>query len=246
MRGSIVSILAGLACIFVGAGARTANAQSAIPVTFSGIVIDDDRAPLADAELALRRGQTTVKVRSGDDGRFTFTDVPSGVAVITVRRLGYQQRNIDVQVAATTARVPLEVALVPIATDVEAVVIDAKKGHLREFMVRRQQSNFGYFFDQNEIRTKSPRHVSELFRTVPGATIRASGRTGGNTVRLRGCQPRVWLDGVRAQDAEVDEVISPSEVGGIEIYPSFAGVPPQYMDKENRACGVVVIWTRQY
>ena len=53
------------------------------------------------------------------------------------------------------------------------------------------------------------------------------------------------VDGVRADNAEIDELISPSEIAGMEIYPSFAGVPAEYMDKENRACGVVLVWTRQ-
>jgi hypothetical protein len=48
-----------------------------------------------------------------------------------------------------------------------------------------------------------------------------------------------------AQDAEIDEIIAPSEIAGIEIYPSWAGVPAQYMDRENRACGTVLIWSRQ-
>ena len=234
---------------FVSAGGlvgRSALAQAAASVTVSGIVIADDRTPLSDAVLGLERGGRTIsRVRSGGDGRFIFTDVPAGSASITVRRLGYQQRRLDLDIGAATAKNPLEVEMVPVATDVEAVTIEGAKGRLQEFNDRRAKNNFGYYFDQNEIRKKSPRYVSEIFRTIPGARLRVSRRTG-NILELRNCTPRIWLDGIRADNAEIDELISPSEIAGIEIYPSFAGVPAQYMDKENRACGVILVWTRQF
>ena len=238
--------IAGIAFVSAGSLAgRAALAQTASSVTVSGIVIADDRSPLSDAVLGLeRQGQTISRVRSGNDGRFTFTDVPAGSASITVRRLGYQQRRLNLDIGAATAKEPLEVAMVPVATDVEAVTIEGASGKLQAFNDRRTRNNFGYFFDQNEIRKKNPRYVSELFRTIPGARLQTSRRTG-NILELRNCTPRIWLDGVRADGAEIDEIISPSEIAGIEIYPSFAGVPAEYMDKENRACGVVLVWTRQ-
>lgn len=228
-----------------GVAGRAVLAQTATPVTISGIVIADDRSPLSDALLGLeRRGQTLSRVRSGSDGHFTFIDVPAGAASITVRRLGYQQRRLDVDISASTAKEPLEVALVPVATDIEAVTIEGATGKLQAFNDRRARSSFGYFFDQNDIRKKNPRYASELFRTIPGARLLASRRTG-NILELRNCTPKIWLDGVRADNAEIDELIAPSEIAGLEIYPSFAGVPAEYMDKENRACGVVLVWSRQ-
>jgi hypothetical protein len=227
-------------------GAATASAQApAAPVTLSGIVVADDHSPLSDAVLGLERGgQTVYRVRSGSDGRFTFPDVPAGSAFLTVRRLGYEQRKLNVDINSAMAKEPFEVQLLPIATDVEAVTIEGATGKLQAFNDRRARNNFGYFFDQNDIRKKNPRFVSELFRTIPGARLQASRRTG-NILELRNCTPRIWVDGVRADNAEIDELISPSEIAGLEIYPSFAGVPAEYMDKENRACGVVLVWTRQ-
>lgn len=225
--------------------AQAATAQGAAQVTLSGVVLADDRTPLSDAVLAIERsGQTLYRVRSLSDGRFSFTDIPGGVAAITVRRLGYLQRRLEFDINAATTKDPLEILLTPVATDVEAVTIEGATGKLQGFNDRRVRNNFGYFFDQNDIRRKNPRYVSELFRYIPGARLQAS-RRNGNILELRNCTPRIWLDGVRADNAEVDELISPSEIAGLEIYPSFAGVPAEYMDKENRACGVVLVWTRQ-
>ncbi|HYS68829.1 MAG TPA: carboxypeptidase-like regulatory domain-containing protein [Gemmatimonadaceae bacterium] len=224
---------------------RTALAQTVAPVTLTGVVLADDRTPLSDAVLGLERGgQTLYRARSLSDGHFTFTDVPGGMAAITIRRLGYLQRRLEFDLNAATTKEPFEILLTPVATDVEAVTIEGASGRLQGFNDRRVRNNFGYFFDQNDIRRKGPRYVSELFRTIPGARLQAS-RRAGNVLELRNCTPRIWIDGVRADGAEIDELISPSEIAGLEIYPSFAGVPAEYMDKENRACGVVLVWTRQ-
>lgn len=219
--------------------------QTAGHLTLSGVVLADDRTPLPDAVLGVERsGQTMYRTRSLSDGHFTFLDIAGGVAEITVRRLGYLQRRLEVDLNVSTTKEPLEILLTPVATDVETVTIEGATGRLQGFNERRVRNNFGYFFDQNDIRRKSPRFVSELFRNIPGARLQAS-RRNGNILELRNCTPRIWLDGIRADNAEIDELISPSEIAGIEIYPSFAGVPAEYMDKENRACGVILVWTRQ-
>jgi hypothetical protein len=54
----------------------------------------------------------------------------------------------------------------------------------------------------------------------------------------------VRLDGQRVPGAELDEIIAPSEIAAIEFYPSSAGIPPQYMERGNRLCGLVLVWTR--
>ena len=245
IRHRLPSAMAVACLCTAGTTGRPLQAQSATPVTFSGVVLADDRTPLSDAVLGVERsGQTLFRVRSASDGHFTFTDIPGGMAALTVRRLGYVQRRLEFDISAAIAKDPLEIMLTPVATDVEAVTIEGATGKLQGFNARRVRNNFGYFFDQNDIRRKSPRYVSELFRTIPGARLQAS-RRSGNILELRNCTPRIWVDGVRADNAEIDELISPSEIAGLEIYPSFAGVPAEYMDKENRACGVVLVWTRQ-
>jgi len=89
-------------------------------------------------------------------------------------------------------------------------------------------------------RPDTPASFSEQFQAQ---VLVASGI--GNRVLLRGCRPRIWVNGVRTVNAEVDEVAAPSEIDGLEIYPSIAGTPAQYMDRENRGCGTVIIWTRR-
>ncbi|MEO8577197.1 MAG: carboxypeptidase-like regulatory domain-containing protein [Gemmatimonadales bacterium] len=239
-------VVVAVTATLLAAGPPTASlrAQASTPHRVAGIVIDQARTPVPGAELTLRRGSQSMKTRSNDSGRFDFGQLSSGPVAIAVHRLGFRERTVNVEVGSAAAQSDLEIDLLAIPADIEAVVIDGTGGRLQEFAEHRKQRKFGHFFDQNEIRSKNPRFVSELFRGIPGARLfPAAG--GGSRLLLRECRPRIWLDGVVAQDAEIDEVIAPSEIAGIEIYSSWAGIPAQYQDRENRACGVVLIWSRQ-
>jgi hypothetical protein len=213
-------------------------------VTVQGIVVDDAKEPIPNAQLSLKPyGESPRLTRSGNDGHFTFEGVPQGAGSITVKRIGYKLRTLPLEIAAAE-NPSLEVALVAVAEEIDPVTVDANSGRMAEFTDHRQNSSFGHFFDQKDIQRIGPRYVSELFRKVPGARIEVAPGIG-NRVFLRGCRPRVFVNGVRTVNAEVDEVAAPSEIDGLEIYPSMAGTPAQYMDRENRACGTVVIWTRR-
>jgi Carboxypeptidase regulatory-like domain/TonB-dependent Receptor Plug Domain len=221
-----------------------AQMQSPARYEVSGIVIDEGKAPIPSAELALmRRGEASRLVRSGADGRFSFTNVRPGPIALTVRRIGYKATSVDVDVSPAGAVPPVEIELQEVASDIDDVIVEASKGHLREFYAHKGTNNFGKFFDQKDIERLARSYVSEVFRGVPGATIQASDRTG-NRILLRGCSPTVWVDGIRAAGAEVDEVARPSDLAGMEVYPSWAGLPIQYQDRDNRMCGVIVLWTR--
>jgi hypothetical protein len=43
--------------------------------------------------------------------------------------------------------------------------------------------------------------------------------------------------------ARLDDLLVPSAIAGIEVYPSTTGLPPKYQATGAR-CGVIVIWTR--
>jgi carboxypeptidase family protein/TonB-dependent receptor-like protein len=236
-----------LAACFFSAAIHSSAAQSPGPskfVTLEGIVVDGAESPLADAQLSLKPyGLATRSARSGKDGRFSFDAVPVGTGSITVKRLGYKLRTMPVDVSASN-NPSLEVSLEEVAEELDPVSVDATSGRMAEFTNHRENSSFGHFFDQADIQKIAPRFLSELFRGIPGAQV-SVGSGVGNRVTLRGCRPRIWVNGVRTVNTEVDELAAPSEVDGIEIYPSMAGTPAQYMDRENRACGTVVMWTRR-
>ncbi len=221
------------------------SAQTA-PFRVTGIVKDSAGAPVPEAEVTvMKRGTLRRPVATDAQGRFELRDVPAGHLTIRVRRLGYQPRTVDVVVGATAPTTFLEIIVTPAPAQLEEVRVDPNPaGRLREFYDHRQQrGSFARFLELADIRRLAPTTASELFRTVPGITIRAA-TTGGNSIRIRGCQPTVWVDGQRIPGAELDDVVQPSDIGGIEFYPSSAGIPPQYLDPSNRLCGLILVWTR--
>lgn len=219
------------------------SAEIAQPMV-AGVVKDVGGVPVPDVEVGIIQGDRIQQyVTTSADGKFQLSGVARNVVPVRFRRLGYTMQflDIDTRVASSAA---LEIVLKPIATELEEITIagnDVVKLH-EYFEHKRQRGSFGVFYEQNEIRKLGPTQPSDLFRTVPGMVI--STGSGGNVMRIRGCQPMVWIDGQRVPGAELDEVIHPQEIAAIEFYPSNAGVPPQYMERGNRLCGLILVWTK--
>jgi Carboxypeptidase regulatory-like domain len=212
--------------------------------TITGVVRDEGDTPIADAQLSLsRQGQPARLFRTGADGKYSFANIAPGEVQISVRRLGYRGSSKSVEVTAGSGETSLDFQLTELPSDVADVIVEASKGHLQEFYEHKANSTFAKFFEQKDIEKRHPTYLSELLRTVAGASLYASERTG-NHVMLRDCKPMVWLDGMRAPGAELDEVARPMDVAGMEVYPSSAGLPPQYQDRNNRMCGAIIVWTR--
>jgi hypothetical protein len=224
-------------------GQQPSTAAVTDPIV-SGVIKDVDGLPVSEVEVGIIRGERLQQfVITAADGKFLLTGVARGVVPLRVRRLGYAMQFHDVDARLPSAAA-LEIVLKTVPSELEEVTIAATaQGKLHEFYERKQQrGSFGRFLVQREIQRLGPTYASDLFRNVPGIVIRTA--TGGNTMRIRGCQPMVWLDGQRVPGAELDEVIQPSEIAAIEFYPSNAGIPAQYLERGNRLCGLVLVWTR--
>ena len=244
---ALCALLVPLALPVAAQDSARAPAATTPAYQVTGTVKDSAGAPVPEAEVTLIERATTLRrpVATDAQGRFELRDVPAGRLTVRVRRLGYQPRTVDVVVGATAPTTFLKIIVTPAPAQLEEVLVDAApSGRLREFYDHRQQrQSFGRFLELADIRRIAPRSLSDLFRSVPGITIRAA-TTGGNTIRIRGCQPTVWVDGQRIPGAELDDVIQPNDIGGIEFYPSSSGIPPQYLDPSNRLCGLILVWTR--
>jgi len=224
---------------------QQAHSSAVIEPTIAGVVRDGAGSPISDVEVGIVRGERLQQfIITTADGKFLLTGIVPGVVPLRIRRLGYAMQFLDVDTRLPSAAA-LEIRLKTVPNELEDVTIPAGEGHLREFYERKQtRSSFGRFLDQQEIRRLGPTNSSDLFRTVPGILIRTASTGGGNIIRIRGCQPMVWVDGQRVPDAELDDVIQPSEIAAIEFYPSNAGIPAQYLERQNRLCGLVLVWTR--
>ena len=99
--------------------------------------------------------------------------------------------------------------------------------------------------DEQDIVRRNPFSTSDLLRTTSGLRVVRRGfdevvmsSRGGGGLRRGGCPVNVVVDGI--QHMEID-MVHPSDIGAMEIYPGRAGAPLEY----DAGCGVIIIWTKR-
>ena len=249
----MMSLCAGLAlgaASSVAAGQSLAAAQHrsapAAVYSVSGTVADHDGHALPEAEIALVEHDSAVRlVRTDTAGRFEMSNISVPTIALRIRRLGFKPRRVAVNLSGDEGRHPLMIELDVMPAELAGMSVneaaEEPDAHLREYYARKHTNNFGHFIDGDKIEKQHPQFASEMLRAVSGARLIPA--FIGNEVRIRGCPPLVWLDGVRVPGAQLDEVVQPAEVAAMEIYDSFAGIPAQYFDR-SATCGTILVWTR--
>ncbi|HYN83037.1 MAG TPA: carboxypeptidase regulatory-like domain-containing protein [Gemmatimonadaceae bacterium] len=214
-------------------------------IDFFGVVTDIDGAPIAGAEVVLQRGrESSETARTTSDGKFSFTEVRGAPVQLRVRCIGYREYSRSFLAASVSTGKPVSIILERAPLILDTVHVAAiEGGRMREFYERRKIHRSGHFVERKEIDRRNPVYTTDMLRRFPGIAIRPSVR-GGNSIRIRGCRPTLWIDGVQAVNAELDELTRPGEIEGVEVYGSSAGIPPQYRDRAGRSCGAVLVWTR--
>jgi carboxypeptidase family protein/TonB-dependent receptor-like protein len=227
-----------------------ASSVASAQMRVSGTVTDSAGTPLLGAEVLLLVGGAPVTTtRTREDGAFTVIADMTSPSKLQARRLGFNPRLVELVFPADSAR-SLKIALDASPVVLSDVDVDWTRtgemgGWLKDFYDRRRTNSFGRYYTREAIQARGAQHMSEILRGQPGVTLTAS-RRFGYVVRFRGCRyaPLVWLDGVRLQGAELDDVAKPADIAAMEVYPSSAGIPAQFMDRSNSGCGTILIWTR--
>src|SRR5258708_3194757 len=204
-------LCASLCALAPSAVAQSVTSAATLNYRISGMVTAFGGSPVEKAEITLLRdGAIRQSAYSGVDGRFILGELSAGKATLQVRHLGYEQRNMNINVGAEAKPTYVEVLLQEVPQKLEEVMVKSdEQGRLREFAEHKHHpSNFGRYFDRGDIRKRNPAYASELFRTIPGVQVQASS-FGGNTIRVRGCMPLLWVDGAKVPGAELDEVARP-------------------------------------
>lgn len=225
-----------------------------------GVIRDlNSGEPLKGALVSIQGVRANQLTDAG--GHFLLTDIPAGSRRLEVSLLGYATRTDSVDVppgSLLTLDVGLTVEpirLPPITVSVEARNLDLE---LVGFYERRARER-GIFFTQEAIEERNPRGLTDVFEGLPGVRVltlqgirRAVVLAGTRALSLihadSACYPAVWLDGMAVHHGATEDPVflenlaSPGDVAGIEIYSSAARIPVQY--NLAGACGVIVIWTR--
>ena len=194
-------------------------------------------------------GVPGVSVRSDALGRFEMHTGDIDTVTISLRQLGFEP--VDALLRARnrqwdTVLVQMDVASQRLAAvDVKESRSRAALG-LRTFDERKARG-IGQFVTRADIAERGAYRLSDVLRTKRGVNVvrgkvRFVAFTGSRSTM---CQPDIWLDGVRSQGMEIDELI-PSTVEALELYPNFSSIPVEFqpVGANTAPCGTIVVWTR--
>jgi hypothetical protein len=220
-------------------------------INVQGSVRDSAGKPLDNADI----GIVALKMlaRSADNGRFTLRGLTPGNYEVSVRRLGYAPKTIQLTVVAGNERPP-ELA---VTLEAQAAVLDAinvnqmerrRRAWIEDFHRRRVQG-LGQYITRGDIRARNAAKPSDLFRNSPGIRIVKDKGLRFNITATQinsniDCPPLLWIDGQKAHGLELDD-IPLYDIEGVELYNGPSTTPMQFSGSAGaRSCGTIVLWTR--
>lgn len=224
-------------------------------ITIRGLIKDAKSGqPVGGAPIGLNGRPASF---TDTDGHFeirTFNAVGGRLNHLTMRRIGYAALDYDFWFADSATTVDLELAAEPLSTRLPDILVEGEMmilgGRRLAGFERRRKSGGGHFMTEKEIRKVDARATSEILRRIPGVIIR---RTAiGTQVDLQASgkmcpTPVIYLDGTRVATDDVNMIVLPESLVGVEVYRSSAVVPPEF-NVQNIAlssnCGVIAFWTR--
>jgi hypothetical protein len=185
-------------------------------------------------------------------GEFTLGGAPSGTQMLLVRKLGWEPREIPVDLSTShPQRVAVQLKKFVPVMDPVVVTARAEKALGDVGFLSRQKSGMGNYLTAAEIERRNPTQLSDVLRTMPGLTVRQQGfqsvivstRAGGLT--NQGCV-NYFVDGLPFQSiaGDANDFVNPREVAGIEVYQASMA-PAQFMSNNGQSCTTIVIWTKQ-
>jgi hypothetical protein len=217
-----------------------------------GVVTDTSLVPLEGATAEILA--SSLKVRTGDNGRFRMVGLPDGQYLLVIRRLGYSPFSTLVAVrGADTARTAF--MLRPTAVSLDKILVNAASASpvLSEFENRRARG-VGQFMTESEIYKLNFVGTSGLLRTFLGTAVTDRAVLNTRGFGLRKCPYRIFVDGTPiAPVVDLDtDLPPPGQLAGIEVHTNSATVPLQYATFGGAAgtsaggavCGVILLWTK--
>ena len=192
---------------------------------------------------------------SGSDGHFRVRLPLLGECRVFASRLGYANKISDTIEVGSTGEATIVLRLVPRPVSLDTINVVAGKGRTAAerrvpFLVDagfydRRRKGLGYFLTRSDIERRDPVVMSDVLRDIPGVRVVCKS-SGVCSITLRAaatmfvgkvCWPSVVLDGVVLQAGgtqstdhpglylDLDELLNPFDIEGVEVYPSPAGVP---------------------
>lgn len=182
---------------------------------------------------------------------------------IQVRAFGYSPAEFFASAAVgetRVAEVPLASISASLATQLPGVRVTVHQMEARRSdpgiagFAHRRETLGGTFINAEQIRERGSPPLSLLLRGAAGVSVISSVVNGmtesrlsmRGTPSLSGCPIQLYVDGhprpLPPGDLNIDHIINVHELAAVEVYPSSAWVPAQFMGATS-GCGTLVLWS---
>jgi hypothetical protein len=214
-----------------------------------GTVHGTNGKPLPAAQVMLLG--TRLITRTNEDGKFRLTGLPAGTQSVEVREIGYGPRRfaVDLLPAKETR---LAAVLDERATVLKAIEVTARKGSNLPGFESRRKMGMGTYLTETDIKERQPIAFTDIFRGLPGVQVMWDGSEyliqmsrASNTGMQ--CPVQWYIDGApfMASGSDMDAVLQPDQIVGIEVYKGPSETPPQFQGADGGNCGTIVVWTKR-
>lgn len=223
-------------------------------------VLDAQSQPLRDVIVDVEPlGGVTFSQRTDADGRTAARDLPRGSATVRLRRVGFQEGTVTLELADGANEVPvmLDPTSSPTLDTVRVRAARERNTRHSDFETRRARGLASASFSREDIEKRNPVSAWQMLSRVPSILIVDSmGAYYAKSTRERtlDCWMRVAIDGRMLPDARFNLALlpSPQEIHGIEVFAGPSSIPLNLGSFGNNGtdgrtrtfCGVIAIWTR--
>jgi hypothetical protein len=203
--------------------------------TVDGVVTDTALAPLAGATVSILG--STIRVVTGDNGRFRISELRAGQHILVAQRLGFEPTTARVDVAAAdTEHIAFSLERISIALDTVVVAAQTVPPRFAEFETRRLNHEATASFNRDDILKVNPVDTWQMLSRVPALKLIPNGPNGGlwavstramkvdgTTLQSVPCYMSVMIDGVMMGG-------DPAPTALLKSKGAAAPTPPQQTD----------------
>jgi hypothetical protein len=240
------------ASFLMGAAVKSDSGVRGSALLF-GRVTDVAGRPLRDAQVAIEGG--TAIALTGEDGRFSLGELPSGTTNAVVRKIGFSPayrtvhlRKDDPQTLSAALAAGIR-ALAPVTITANADAALKKIG----FTDRRMMGARSNFLMPADIEKHQAGKFTDLFRMMNGFRVVNSGlgsviestRGGGGMGGQSGCV-NIFVDRVafeQMQAGDLDTAFPVHTIGAVEAYASATDTPAEFR-MVGKSCATIVAWSK--
>jgi hypothetical protein len=193
MRRSLAITLLGILPALVAGQTRSV-------ATFSGVVVDSAKSPIANAEVSFPG--MSMQASTNDKGVFHIADIPAGIHRLTIRHLGFA--SLDTTVAfADGQTIERRVTLGTRVVTLDSIVATDAPASTDPLMVQFEENRargFGRFLTRADLEKMQGRNLGNAMTQLAGLDI-VRGYSGeawvaGKHAPLSGCSPTRMSDDV--------------------------------------------------